>query len=48
VRTWADRRGLGTLITGTTLHLPIPGRYLVSMGIPIYSFGGVGGPGAAQ
>jgi hypothetical protein len=48
VRTWADRRGLGTLITGTTLHLPIPGRYLVSMGIAIYSFGGVGGPGSAQ
>jgi hypothetical protein len=48
LRTWFDRRGLGTLLPGTILHLAIPGRYLVSMGIPIYSFGGVGGPGAAQ
>ena len=48
VRTWADRRGLGKLLPGTILHLPIPGRYLVSMGLAIYGFGGVGGQGAAQ
>jgi hypothetical protein len=48
LRTWADRRGLGTLLKGTILHLPIPARYLVSMGLPLYSFGGVGGPGSAQ
>jgi hypothetical protein len=48
MRTWMDRRGLGTLVRGTILHLPIPARYLVSLGVELYSFGGVGGPGAAQ
>jgi hypothetical protein len=48
LRTWMDRRGLGTLPKGTVLHMPIPARYLVSMGLPLYTFGGVGGEGAAQ
>lgn len=46
-RTWMDRRGFGSLTTGTFLHLPIPGRELESLGMPIYTFGGVGGVGAA-
>ena len=48
LRTWADRRGFGTLPKGTVLHMPIPARYLVSMGLPLYTFGGVGGEGAAK
>jgi hypothetical protein len=47
-RGWMDKRGFGTLPKGTILHLPIPARYLVSMGLALYSFGGVGNPGAAQ
>lgn len=37
-----DARGFGTLVTGTFLHLPIPGRELDVYGIPHYSFGGEG------
>jgi hypothetical protein len=48
MRAWFDNRGSGLLQPGTTYHMPIPGRYLVSLGIPIYSYGGVGGEGAAQ
>jgi hypothetical protein len=48
MRAWFDNRGSGLLQPGTTLHMPVPGRYLVSLGLPIYSFGGVGGEGAAQ
>ena len=44
---WFDRRGWGTLVPGTVLHYPIPGRELELMGMPIYTFGGVGGEGAA-
>jgi hypothetical protein len=47
-RGWMDRRGFGQLIPGTILHMPIPARYLISLGLPLYSFGGVGGEGAAQ
>jgi hypothetical protein len=43
-----DSRGWGRLPAGTFLHLPVPGRELVSSGLPLYSFGGVGGPGAAK
>jgi hypothetical protein len=42
-----DSRGFGRLPSGTILHLPIPARELINMGLPVYSFGGVGGPGAA-
>jgi hypothetical protein len=48
MRAWHDRRGFGDLVRGTILHMPIPARYLVSMGVPLYTFGGVGGDGAAQ
>jgi hypothetical protein len=47
-RYWADARGLGLLQPGTLLHMPVPGRYLVSLLLPIYTHGGVGGTGAAQ
>jgi hypothetical protein len=47
-RGWMDRRGFGLLPKGTILHMPIPARYLVSMGLELYSFGGVGNSGAAQ
>jgi hypothetical protein len=47
-RMWHDMRGFGRLQPGTWLHLPIPARYLVQMGVPAYTFGGVGGEGAAR
>ncbi|MFW5952152.1 MAG: hypothetical protein ACOCVZ_08565, partial [Gemmatimonadota bacterium] len=47
VRTYLDRRGFGSLPSGTFLHLPIPGRELESLNMPVYTFGGVGGEGAA-
>jgi hypothetical protein len=47
MRAWHDRRGFGQLQPGTILHMPIPARYLISLGIPLYTFGGVGGDGAA-
>jgi|SRR5690625_44958 len=45
---WMDNRGWGVLQPGTFVHLPIPGRELEMLQIPIYSFGGVGGEGAAR
>jgi hypothetical protein len=47
MRAWHDRRGFGQLQPGTILHMPIPARYLVSLGLELYTFGGVGGDGAA-
>jgi hypothetical protein len=47
VMSWADFRGRGMLKPGTMLHMPVPGRYLVSLGMDIYTHGGVGGSGAA-
>jgi hypothetical protein len=47
-RTWADFRGRGLLQPGTIIQYPIPGRYLVSLGLPIYTYGGVGGQGSAR
>jgi hypothetical protein len=41
-----DARGFGLLTKGTFLQLPIPGRELVTLGIPNYTFGGTG-PGSA-
>ena len=45
---WMEARGWGFLSPGTFLHMPIPARELESLQLPVYSFGGVGGPGAAQ
>jgi hypothetical protein len=47
LRGWLDFRGFGFLQDGQLYHMPVPGRYLVSIGIPIYTFGGIGGDGAA-
>ncbi|MGH7467185.1 MAG: RagB/SusD family nutrient uptake outer membrane protein [Longimicrobiales bacterium] len=48
MRAWMDYRGFGQLTSGTILQMPIPGRYLVSLEIPLYTFGGVGGQSAAR
>ena len=37
---WADARGWGTLLKGTLIQLPVPGRELQTLGLPYYSFGG--------
>jgi starch-binding outer membrane protein, SusD/RagB family len=42
-----DARGFGTLRTGRAIHAPIPAEDLQVLAIPVYSFGGVGGEGAA-
>jgi hypothetical protein len=46
-RDWADQRGFGMLEEGTFLHLPIPGRELETLGMSMYTFGGVGGQASA-
>ena len=42
-----DLRGWGCLLEGTLIELPPPGRQLNLLGKPVYTFGGVGGAGAA-
>ena len=42
-----DDRGWGDLVSGTPFHFPIPGAELETLGLDNYTFGGVGGPGAA-
>jgi hypothetical protein len=44
---WWDARGWGKLLPGTPYHVPVSGRELISLGIPYYTFGGVGSPGTA-
>jgi hypothetical protein len=44
---WWDARGWGTLQEDTPVHLPIPGRELENLGLPVYTFGGNVGGGAA-
>jgi hypothetical protein len=48
MRAWMDKRGFGTLQVGTFVQMPVPARYLVTLGIPLYTYGGVGGDGAAK
>jgi hypothetical protein len=45
---WMDRRGFGQLRDGVWTELPIPARYLSSLGVPVYTFGGVGGDSSAR
>jgi hypothetical protein len=45
---WMDRRGFGQLRNGVWTELPIPARYLSSLGVPTYTFGGVGGESSAR
>ena len=42
-----DDRGWGDLVTGTPFHFPVPGKELETLGLQNYTFGGVGGEGAA-
>ena len=42
-----DDRGMGDLVTGTPIHFPVPGKELETLGLPNYTFGGVGGNGGA-
>ena len=42
-----DDRGIGDLVTGTAIHFPVPGTELETLGLQNYTFGGVGGVGAA-
>ncbi len=44
---WFDARGWGKLVSGTPFHNPVSGRELISLGLPFYTFGGVGSPGTA-
>ncbi len=44
---WYDHRGFGILRTGRALQCPIPQVDLDLLGLPVYTFGGVGGDGAA-
>lgn len=44
---WWDFRGLNRLMEGTPVHFPVSGIELENLGLPLYTFGGVGGKGAA-
>jgi hypothetical protein len=44
---WFDARGWGKLVPGTPVHVPVSGRELISLGLPYYTFGGIGSPGTA-
>lgn len=43
---WWDQRGWGKLTVGTPLELPVSGREMVTLGLPIYTYGGTAGGGA--
>lgn len=42
-RSWVDNRGLGRLVDGAFIHLPIPDQELQTLNLPNYTYGGVGG-----
>lgn len=44
---WWDFRGLGRLTEGTAIQFPVSGIEMENLGLPLYSFGGVGGDGSA-
>jgi hypothetical protein len=44
---WWDLRGLNRLQEGTLLHFPVSGIEMENLGLQVYTFGGVGGAGAA-
>ena len=46
-RAWMDRRGFGQLRDGVWEQLPVPARYLTTLGLGTYTFGGEGGESAA-
>jgi len=47
VNIWFDFRGLGRLQEGSLIHFPVSGVELENLGLPIYTFGGVGREGSA-
>jgi starch-binding outer membrane protein, SusD/RagB family len=44
---WWDFRGLNRLQEGTLVHFPVSGIEMENLGLRVYTFGGVGGDGAA-
>lgn len=44
---YTDKRGMGDLVSGTPIHFPVPGKELETLALQTYTFGGVGGDGAA-
>jgi hypothetical protein len=44
---WWDFRGLNRLQEGTLVHFPVSGIEMENLGLSVYTFGGVGGEGAA-
>jgi hypothetical protein len=44
---YAHGRGWGDLYEGTPIHFPVPAGELQVLGMPVYTFGGVGGEGSA-
>ena len=42
-----DARGWQTLPEFSFVHLPVPGRELGTLRLPLYTFGGPGGQGSA-
>lgn len=45
-RDWMEARAWNHLVEGTFVHLPVPGRELETLDMPLYTFGG-GGDGSA-
>jgi hypothetical protein len=46
LRTFLDSRGLGRLVQGTIIHLPLSIDELIALNRPSYTYGGVGRPGS--
>lgn len=46
MRDWMEARAWNHLLEGTFVHLPVPGRELETLNLPVYTFGG-GGEGSA-
>jgi hypothetical protein len=44
---YMDSRGWGDLLEGTPIHWPVPGKELLVLAKPVYTFGGTGNPGSA-
>lgn len=42
LRGFADGRGFGLFVDGSYVHFPVPGNELDVVGLPVYTFGGVG------
>lgn len=47
IRSYADARGFGMLPDGSLEHFPVPGNILDQYGLPLYTYGGIGGNASA-